>query len=236
MAARLTREQRMERLVTKCRERISALDFNPSSLSQTPDSKLGRLAQEAGYERVSTQFCQLLDAQLGAANIGTYPALTDPTITRDTRIHLYDLDHAVPHQEARVLFTSEKQLSEFMQRNFAALSYVKEHRLKFRKPEARIEGYRCRVDLLAEDRKNHLLVGFELKHDAPGRDLVSQAGDYMDALRALAEKEGLRGARLVIVTGQPDPNRQAQIQEFAKTRGVETTWLLYRLSMKLTEA
>ena len=40
----------------------------------------------------------------------------------------------------------------------------------------------------------------------------------------------------MIVTGQPDPNRQAQIQEFAKTRGVETTWLLYRLSMKLTEA
>ena len=58
----------------------------------------------------------------------------------------------------------------------------------------------------------------------------------MTALRRLAKKEGRPGARLLIVTGQPDPNLQAEVQELAAKRNVKTEWLVYRVSLKLTEA
>ena len=46
----------------------------------------------------------------------------------------------------------------------------------------------------------------------------------MIALGRQAEKEGRPGARLLIVTGQPDRNLQQQVHELAATRGVKTDW------------
>lgn len=229
----LAMEDRLERLVAKCRSRVDALETPPVSLSHTPDSTLGRLAKEAGYERVSDKFCEILAERLTDAGLGTQPALLDPMNTRDTRIHFFDLTHPLPGiQPTRVLFQEERQLSDFLVKNFAALAYVRKHGLKLRRAQARIAAG-CVVDLLAEDVKTRELVGFELKAEVADERVVAQAAKYMTALRSQAEKEGRPGARLLIVTGQPDPNLQEQVLELAKSRGVKTDWLLYQVSVDL---
>jgi len=175
MAPRLTMEDRLQRLVAKCRSRVNALESPPVSLRHTPDSTLGRLAREAGYERISEKFREHLGERLKDAGLGTHPELVDPTITRDTRIHLFDLNHPLPGiQPTRVLFQEERQLSDFLVKNFAALSYVRKNRLKLRRSEAHIYAG-CRVDLLAEDTKTRELVGFELKAEAAKERVVAQA-------------------------------------------------------------
>lgn len=53
MPARLSKEDRLQRLVAKTRKRV---DENPDatrSLSHSPDSRLGVLVREAGYQRES---------------------------------------------------------------------------------------------------------------------------------------------------------------------------------------
>lgn len=236
MAARLTTEERLERLVAKCRARIDALEVPPVSLSHTPSSTLGRLARDAGYERLSEKFCEVLAERLKSHGLGTQPALSDPFNTRKTRVHFYDLLHPIPGvQDTRVLFDDERQLSDFLVKNFAALTYIRKHGLKLRRSEARIAAGAI-IDLLAEDTTTHELVGFELKADAAGDRIVGQAGRYMTALRSQAEKEGKPGARLLIVTGQPDPNLNDQIQQLATSSGVKTEWLLYQVSVDLKPA
>jgi hypothetical protein len=236
MAPRLTMEDRLERLVAKCRSRVDALEAPPVSLSHTPDSTIGRLAKEAGYERISDKFCGLLDARLRDAGLGTHPELLDPMNTRDTRIHFFDLDHRLPGiQPTRTLFQDERQLSDFLVKNFAALSYVRKRGLKLRRSEARIAAG-CVVDLLAEDTKTRELVGFELKAEEADERVVAQVAKYMTALALQAQKEGRPGARLLIVTGQPDRNLREQVQQLAETRGVKTEWLLYQVSVSLEKA
>lgn len=58
----------------------------------------------------------------------------------------------------------------------------------------------------------------------------------MTALALQAQKEGRPGARLLIVTGQPDRNLREQVQQLAETRGVKTEWLLYQVSVSLEKA
>jgi hypothetical protein len=175
MAPPLTMEDRLARLVAKCRNRVDALDTAPVSLSHTPDSSLGTLAREAGYERISKKFCKQLDGQLRATGLGTHPELTDPTNTRKTRIHFFDLQHPLPGiQPTRALFGEERQLSRFLEKNFVVLSYVRKNALRFRRREARIAAD-CVVDLLAEDNKTGELVGFELKAGAADERVVAQA-------------------------------------------------------------
>lgn len=100
MAPRLTTEEKIQRLVAKCRDRVEAAQPPPQSLSHTSDSRLGSLAREAGYERLSSQFCEKLGDLLRDAGVGTHPDLTDPMNTRDTRIHFYDLEHPLPGHPA----------------------------------------------------------------------------------------------------------------------------------------
>jgi hypothetical protein len=236
MAPRLTTEDRLQRLVAKCRSRVDALEAPPVSLSHTPDSTLGRLAREAGYERISGKFCEQLHAELRDAGLGAHPELIDPMNTRHTRIYFFDLDHPLPGiQPTRALFQEERQLSDFLVKNFAVLSYVRKNGLTLRRSEARIAAG-CVVDLLAEDKKTRELVGFELKAEAADERVVAQAAKYMTALSRQAEKEDRPGARLLIVTGQPDRNLQEQVQELAATRGVKTEWLLYQVSVELKKA
>lgn len=235
MAPRLTREDRLERLVAKCRSRVDALEKPPISLSHTPDSTLGRLAREAGYERLSGKFCAVLAEKLSDAGLGTHPPLLDPMNTRDTRIHLFDLKNPLPGiQQTRVLFQDEAQLSNFLVKNFAALTYVRKHGLKLRRAEARIAAG-CVIDLLAEDPATRELVGFELKAEEADERIVAQAEKYMTALQSEAKKENRPGARLLIVTGQPDPNLRKLVLELAESRGVRTDWLLYEVSVKLKD-
>ena len=206
------------------------------ALSHSPDSLLGTLVREAGYERISAKLREELHERLRAAGIGTYPELTDPSNNRKTRIHFFDLKNPIPgFQHPRQLFADEKELSRFLWMNKAVLPYVKKAALRMRGREVRIAD-NCVVDLLAEDKKTGELVGFELKAAEADDRVVGQAAKYMRSLARQAAKEGRPGARLLIVTGQPDESLAGLVQEHAVRHGVKTQWLLYRVSIDLSEA
>jgi hypothetical protein len=90
--------------------------------------------------------------------------------------------------------------------------------------------------LLAVDTKSDELVGFELKAGNADERIVAQSAKYMKALAARAKNEGRPGARLLIVTGQPDELLADLVQVVAKRHGVKTSWLLYNVTIELTEA
>lgn len=235
MASRLTMEDRLQRLVANCRHRVDAEEEPPTSLSHAPRSYLRTLVKEAGYERTSERFLEELDARLKDAELGTFPELTDPTNTRDTPIYFFDRDHPIPGvQPTRALFDEEKQLNRFITLNFAVLQYVQENRLRIRGREVRIAADSI-VDILAEEKGTRELVAFELKAREPDQGIVAQAARYMTALARRAAKEGRPGARLLIVTGQPDPNLEAQVQELAASRNVKTEWLIYTVKFELNK-
>ena len=145
-----------------------------------------------------------LEERFQEAGIRTHPELTDPSNTPKTRIHFFDLKQPVPgFQQPRQLFAEEKELSRFLWMNWDALPYVKKAGLRIRGREMRIAG-NCIVDFLEEDKKTDELVGFELKAAEGDDRVVGQAAKYMSSLATQAEKEDRSGARLIIVTGQPD--------------------------------
>lgn len=235
MAARLTKENRIERLVAKQRMRIDANPDATRSLAHSPDSLLGVLLREAGYQRSSPALLAVIDERLRAAGIGTYPELTDLSNHRATRIHFFDLNNPIPGiQHPRVLFNKERELSDFLAKNWAALPYTKKAGLRFLGTEVRIAD-NLRIDVLAEQRKTRELVGFELKAAGPTKVIAGQAGLYMKALARKAAREDRRGARLVIVTGQPDELLAEQVQTQAEKYGVPTQWMLYKVSLDLLE-
>lgn len=116
MSARLSKEDRLERLVAKTRKRI---DDNPvRSLSHSPDSLLGTLVREAGYERTSAKLLETLQNRLADAGIATCPDINNPSNTSRTRIHFFDRRKAVQgYQPPRHLFAEEKELSRFLVMN-----------------------------------------------------------------------------------------------------------------------
>ncbi|QRY53818.1 PDDEXK family nuclease [Mycolicibacterium septicum] len=232
----VSKEERLERLIAKTRKRIDDKPEATLSLSHSPDSLLGTLVREAGYERSSAKLLQTLEQRLLDEGIATYPELTDPSNTHRTRIHFFDSKAPVPgYQHPRHLFDEEKQLSRFLMMNKKVLPYCKRNHLEIRGPEVRIAD-NCRIDLLAVDTKSNELVGFELKAGNADQGIVAQSAKYMKALLAQAKKEGRSGARLLIVTGQPDQNLAELVQDIAKKHGVKTTWLLYSVKIDLAEA
>ena len=58
----------------------------------------------------------------------------------------------------------------------------------------------------------------------------------MELLSRRAAEEGRPGARLLIITGQPSASLAKRVQQHAKEYGVKTQWLLYKVSIDLTEA
>ncbi|MGV0635908.1 hypothetical protein ABQE69_15995 [Mycolicibacillus trivialis] len=222
-------------MVDKTRKRVDAKS-GARSLSHSPDSMLGVLVREAGYQRTSPKFLEELDQRLRDAGIDTFPELADPDNNRRTRIYFFDRKKPVRgFQRPRQLFAAEKQLSRFLWMNKAVLPYVKKNSLRISGHEVRIAD-NCIIDLLAEDEKTGELVGFELKAAEADDRLVGQAAKYMRALAHRAKAEGRPGARLLIVTGQPDESLFERVQVHAEKYGVETQWLLYRVSIDLLEA
>ena len=235
MAPRLSREERLERLIAKTRQRIDAKP-GARALSQTPDSKLATLVRDAGYQRTSLKLLEDLQHQFREAGIQTFPDLTDPSNDRSTRIYFFDADSQVPgFQSANLLFGEEKQLARFLWMNRAALPYLKKANLVLLGQQVPVADG-CVVDVLAENKKTRELVGIELKAGEADDRLVGQAAKYMRALKAEAAKRDRPGARLLIVSGQPDQALADRVQTHAEKYGVPTTWLLYRVSMALSEA
>jgi hypothetical protein len=233
VAARLSKEDRLERLISKTRRRVDDAPGPIRSLSHSPDSALSTLVREAGYDRKSDKLLEELDARFERAGIGTHPKLTDPGIGPKTRIHFFDLKRPLPgFQQPRQLFAEEKELWRFLSMNWAALPYIRKAGLRLRGREARI-AQNCIIDLLAVDKKTDELVGFELKAGGGDDRLIGQAAKYMSSLSAQAKKEGRSGARLVIVTGQPDEDLAPRVQDLAEKYGVVTEWLLYSVAIEL---
>lgn len=234
MAERRNRTDRLADVIKLCRADVES-GPRTSSLSQAPDRLLGTLARKAGYQRVSSVFCSELDAGLRAEGIKTFPNLTERSNTRTTRIYLFAADdYPAEIQHPSVLLDSEKELSLFLRHRLHKFPQFKKMGLHNIKPE-KIIGPGCKIDLLAEEKKTGTLVGIELKTGAPPDRLVNQAGRYMEALKNRASEKGHPGARLIIVTGQPDPEIQARIRTLATAQGVPVQWFIYAASMTVKE-
>lgn len=234
MASRQNRSDRIADVAAWCR---TAVDKAPatSSLSQAPDRLLGTLARRAGYQRVSSTFCERLDKELRAINIRTYPDLGELSNDRTTRIYLFDInDYPSEIQHPSVLLSTEKELSMLLKFRLTTLPEFKRMGLQNLESEESI-GPGCKIDLLAEEKRTGTLVGFELKVGEPPEGLVNQAARYMTALKARASERNRPGARLIIVTGQPDPEIQSRVEILAQKEGVPVQWFIYAASMTVKE-
>lgn len=235
MAARLTRTDRIHRLVAKTRRRVDKIPEGTRLLRHMPNSMLGVLVREAGYERSSRKLLEELARRLRDEGVDFSPKLGDPANTPKTRIYFFDVERPVKGlQPTRQLFKDEAQLSRFLWLNQDFLKYATKN-LRITDREARL-GPGAKIDLLATDTKTGELVGIELKAEEPDQGIVAQAARYMKALKARAVSEGHSGARLMIVTGQPDEDLAELVQTQSEKLGVKTDWLLYRVQFDLRPA
>ncbi|KAA0098905.1 hypothetical protein CIW49_13595 [Mycolicibacterium sp. P1-18] len=200
-----------------------------------PSSMLGVLVREAGHQRASTKLLDEISNRLRGAGIGFSPDLLDPANTPKTRIYFFDAERPMKGlQPTRQLFKEEHQLSRFLWLNKDFLKYATKN-LRLRDHEEGLTAG-ARIDLVAVDTKTGELVGIELKAEEPDQGIVAQAAKYMKALKAQAIVEGRRGARLIIITGQPDEELAELVQIQSEKIGVRTDWLLYRVRFELSEA
>jgi hypothetical protein len=233
LAARLTREDRLQRLVEKICGRVNETPPSAKLLKHMPSSKLGVLVREAGYERSSRKLLDELCDRLRAAGVEISPDLLDTDNTPDTLIYFFDATRPVKGpQPGRQLFKDEAQLSKFLWMNKHFLSQATKN-LRLRDREKMLAPG-SRPDLVAVDTRSRELVGIELKAGEPDQGIVAQAAKYMAALKAHAESEGLRGARLMIITGQPNEQLADLVQLQSEKVGVKCDWLLYRVRFELS--
>jgi hypothetical protein len=234
VAARLTREERLVRLVENTRRRVAQMSPSTRLLRHMPSSKMGVLVREAGYERSSSRLLDELSDRLRDVGIEFSPELVDPDNTAETRIYFFDAKRRVKGlQPARQLFKEEAQLSRFLWMNKHFLSQTMKHLRVTDREKMLAPG--AKIDLVAVDTRSGELVGIELKAEEPGQRIVTQAAKYMIALRRQAEAEGRRGARLIIITGQPDEELAELVQMQSEMIGVKCEWLLYRVHFELRE-
>ena len=204
-------------------------------LRHMPSSKIGVLVRAAGYERTSGRFLGELSDRLRAAGVEFSPELLDPGNTAETRIYFFSAKRPVKGlQPTRELFKEEVQLSRFLWLNQNFLKHAAKN-LRITDREKRI-GPGATIDLLAVDTKTKELVGIELKAEEPDQGIVAQAGRYMKALKARADADGHSGARLMIITGQPDEELAELVQQQADKLGVTAEWYLYRVQFQLNPA
>lgn len=235
LAARVTKEDHLERLVAAIRLRVEKTPPSAKLLKHMPSSKLSVLVREAGYARRSRRLLDELSDRLREAGVEFSPDLLDTDNTPDTQIHFFDAKRPVKGlQPGRQLFKEEAQLSQFLWMNKHFLSQAMKN-LRLRDREKKVAPG-SRPDLVAVDTKSRELVGIELKAGEPDQGIVAQAARYMAALKAQAKAEGLRGARLMIITGQPNEQLSDLVHLQSETLGVKCEWLLYRVRFELSKA
>lgn len=199
-------------------------------------SRLHVVLRKADRDRISRPFLQQLESELAARGIRTYPALSDVTIVRSTRIYFYPDSAGFPDPTPRrQLFPDEKQFEHFMLTNYPFLDYFSDAQLSLIGQQVELGSRSERIDLLLERRAAPFeLVGVELKHKYPHDGLVGQAGRYIEGLKRIAHTRGIANTRLVIITGQADPVSQRAVEEIARQRGARVDWMLYRVQLSLT--
>lgn len=200
-----------------------------------PSSMLGVLVRATGAERTSAKLLEKLSGSFRQAGIEFSPELIDPANTPKTRIYFFDAARPVKGlQPTRELFKLEKELSRFLELNQQFLSSAVKNLRMIAPQKALAPG--SIIDFIAVDTKTKELVGIELKAEEPDQGIVAQAARYMKALKALAHVEGYNGARLMIISGQPDDELEEAVQSHASNLGVKTDWLLYRVRFELRSA
>lgn len=232
MAPRLTTADKTARLVEATRQRVDKTPWTTRLLRHMPSSKLEVLVHQAGYERRSDKMLTDLSSRFRAAGIDFSPELVDPANGPNTRIYFFDAKRRVQGlQSTRLLFKKEAELSRFLTLNSEFLTYATKHLQIIDREKELARG--AKIDLLAIDRKTRELVGIELKVEEASQGIVGQAAKYMKSLKAQAEKDGRRGARLLIITGQPDEELEEMVQVQAEKIGVKTDWMLYSVRFEL---
>lgn len=114
MAARLTRTDRIHRLVAKTRRRVDKIPEGTRLLRHMPNSMLGVLVREAGYERSSRKLLRSLLVG-SATKVSTSARNWGPGQHPKTRIYFFDVERPVKGlQPTRQLFKDEAQLSRFL--------------------------------------------------------------------------------------------------------------------------
>lgn len=234
VTVRLTKEDRLDRLVKKTRQRVDQIPASAKLLKHMPRSKLRVLVREAGYKRSSRKLLDRLSDRLREEGIEFSPELMSPENTPDTVIRFFDAKRPVKGvQPARELFRVEAELERFLWNNKHFLSQATKH-LKLTDYQ-RTLAPGVRPDMVAEDTKSGELVGIELKVGEPDQGIVAQASKYMKALKAQAEAENRKGARLLIITGQANADLAALVQAESQNLGVKCDWLLYRVRFELNQ-
>ncbi|HEC08123.1 MAG TPA: hypothetical protein ENI86_00990 [Acidimicrobiales bacterium] len=210
--------------------KLNSLPEAPQTTRQAPDSALHVILKKAGYQKKGPKVLKELDAALRDAGIETFPRLTDPRIEKDTKIYFFRSPMPEGLAQSAELFTSEDQLEEFLVNNFKYLRLFEGLRLRGRQYEFPNSK---RIDLLCEESRSGRLVGVELKHHSPNPGIVTQVSGYMRQLLKLSRlEERAAGARLVVITGLPDPNIAADLRALCRDRGYEIEWHLYRARLE----
>lgn len=226
-------ETQIDRLVAKTRRRVDDIPQSARLLKHMPRSKLRVLVREAGYQRSSRRLLDELSERFRAAGIDFSPDLLDADTGPDTWIYFFDMRRPVEGlRPARQLFTEESELSRFLWDNKHFLGQAVRHLRLTGREKTMTPG--ARPDLVAVDTRTRELVAIELKARQPDKGIVAQAAKYMAALKDQAAAEGLRGARLMIITGQPDPELSELVHVQAEKLGVKCEWFLYSVRFDLS--
>lgn len=226
--------EKINRCADWIEERLDALPSQPLGLSDAPDSHLHVIVGKAGNKKVTPRVLEDLTRAFQDRGIHAFPRLSDPGVDRNTRIY-FSRDKGtfegmgLPHE----LFDTETAMQKFFSTKFAAVL----PELELRKSQYAVDPPRAdKIDLLALDKKARELVAIELKHQWPDKGVVEQMGRYVRALRIQAEREGLNGARGLLITGQPDRRVLESLQELARGSETRIDWMLYRFGVKLFAA
>lgn len=219
--------------VSHYRALLDAAPQPPTSLSQTPDSRLDVIIGKAGAKRRTAALLARLADAFTDAGITTFPPLTDADLDAKERVYFFDAQHPIEAlAPMRQLFRDEQTLQAFIWTHRDWFADLRKLGLYDFEEQASLDSGR-RVDFLCKRRRSKELVGIELKVREPDDRAVGQLQQYLEDLQAHAQRHGFDSAHLILIAGQPDLSVRTRVEQFAAARGLSVTFLLYRVHMKL---
>lgn len=228
-------EDKLIACVKHYRRLLDDLPKYPESLSQAPDSRLHVIVEKTGAQRRSKDLLARIDQAFKDEGMHTYPPLTTSDLASEDRVFILDAAHPIKGlARTAQLFPDEKALQHFILAYNDWFPDLRRLGLTDFQEEVFLDSGR-RVDLLCRRRRSNQLVGIELKVREPDDRAVGQLQQYIDDLDSHAKQHGFDSAHLIVIAGQPDRSVRARVDDYAATRGLEVTFLLYRVRMELAE-
>ncbi|MFV1356952.1 hypothetical protein ABFV47_07755 [Mycolicibacterium fortuitum] len=226
-------DDKIARCVGYYKRLLDSLPRPPQSLSQAPDSQLHVIVEKAGAQRRSDALLEALDQAFIREGIATYPRLTDSDLESHDRVYILDAAHPIEElAPMRQLFRDEKTLQDFIWKHHDWFPDLRRLGLHEFQEQAVLDSGR-RVDLLCKKRASQQLVGIELKVREPDDRAAGQLQQYLDDLDSHAKNHGYDSAHLIVISGQPDQSVRYRVEQYAASRGLTVTFLLYRVHMEL---